>query len=66
MRGVLLTTLGCCDDGWRPRIEGAGVESWWRKVGWRQRRAMLAEGGAAAEATATRQGVDDAAVIWVA
>jgi hypothetical protein len=45
MRGVLLTTLGCCDDGWRPRIEGAGVESWWRKVGWWQRRAMLVEGG---------------------
>jgi hypothetical protein len=30
-RGVLLTTLGCCDDGWRPRIEGAGVKSWRRR-----------------------------------
>jgi hypothetical protein len=35
--GALLTTPGCCDDGWRPRIEGAGVESRWRKVGWRRR-----------------------------
>jgi hypothetical protein len=35
--GALLTTPGCCDDGWRPKIEGAGVESRWRKVGWRRR-----------------------------
>jgi hypothetical protein len=30
-RGVLLTTPGCCDDSWRPGIEGAGVVSWWRR-----------------------------------
>jgi hypothetical protein len=29
-RGVLLTTPGCCDDGWRPGIESAGVVSRWR------------------------------------
>jgi hypothetical protein len=35
--GVLLTTPGCCDDGWRLKIEGAGVESRWRRVVWRRR-----------------------------
>jgi hypothetical protein len=49
--GALLTTPGCCDDGWRPRIEGAGVESRWRKVGWRQRcpRVERRRGGARAQ-----------------
>jgi hypothetical protein len=34
--GVYLTAQGCCNDGWRPRIEGSGVELRWRKAGWRR------------------------------
>jgi hypothetical protein len=49
--GALLTTPGCCDDGWRLRIEGAGVESRWRKVGWWRRypRVERRHGGARAQ-----------------
>jgi hypothetical protein len=34
---ALLTTPGCCDDGWKSKIEGAGIESRWRRVVWRRR-----------------------------
>jgi hypothetical protein len=46
--GCSLTTPGCCYNGWRPRIEGAGVESRWRRVSWRRGAVLGSSGGAAA------------------
>jgi hypothetical protein len=43
--GAILTTPGCYDDDWRPKIGGAGVKSWRRKVDRRRSRAALAEEG---------------------
>jgi hypothetical protein len=63
---VTLTTPGCYDDDWRPKIGGAGVKSWRRKVDRRRSWVALAEEGDAEVAgpSGSRGSIREAPVVW--